>query len=309
MSAPEKIRKRVNVKDLDLELKILLEKIMKLEEENVEKDKKLNILENTIKGNQEKIVKLEKMLTENEAKKRNKDVIFDCKKCGECFSDKRDLKNHIKGNHSKEYKCKICEKVFCESWSLELHSKSHEEIVPFKCNTCSKQFYSNWRLSKHVLSHGEKGRFCHYFNNGKTCPYEEIGCKFKHEVSNNCRYDNLCHIRLCQFKHSPVSQVKQNDKEVNNRESCEGYNKYNENEQFDVDKEQHDKFRKYKEMDENEQFDVKEEICMNICWGGDHKCMDHEDDNKLLGVDVEKLRDDYNNSRKEKYQCEKCKYG
>ena len=96
---------------------------------------------------------------------------------------------------------------------------------------------------------------------------------------------------------------------VNNKKSSNSYKKYNENEQFDVDKEQRDKFRKYKEMDENEQFDVKEEICMNIRWGGDHKCMDHEDDNKLLGVDVEKLRDDYNNSRKEKYQCEKCKYG
>ena len=48
MSAPEKIRKRVNVKDLDLELKILLEKTMKLEEKHVEKDKKLNNLENTI---------------------------------------------------------------------------------------------------------------------------------------------------------------------------------------------------------------------------------------------------------------------
>ena len=125
MSAPEKIRKRINVKDLDLELKILLEKIMKLEEENVEKDKKLNILENTIKGNQEKIVKLEKMLTGYETKKIKNNVIFDCKKCGECFPYKRELTKHIKGNYSKEYKCKICEKAFCERWYLELHSKSH----------------------------------------------------------------------------------------------------------------------------------------------------------------------------------------
>ena len=33
---------------------------------------------------------------------------------------------------------------------------------------------------------------------------------------------------------------------------------------------------------------------MNICWGGDHKCFDHDENNKLLGVDVEKIRDDYN---------------
>ena len=132
------------------------------------------------------------MLTE--AQKIKKDVVFDCKKCGECFSDKRDLKNHIKGNHSKEYKCKICEKVFCESWSLELHSKSHEEIVPFKCGICDQKFYAKWRLKKHVLSHEKKGKFCHFFNYGKICPFQDIGYKFKHEVSNNCRYDKKCHI-------------------------------------------------------------------------------------------------------------------
>ena len=59
-------------------------------------------------------------------------------------------------------------------------------------------------------------------------------------------------------------------------------------------------------MDENEQFDVKEEICMNICSGEDHKCMDHDADNKLRGVDVEKIRDDYNNSRKEQAGAELC---
>ena len=98
---------------------------MNLEEKHVEKDKRLKNFENAIKDNKEIIVKLEKMLTGYETKKINKDVIFYCKKYGECFPYKRDLTKHIKGNYSKEYKCEICEKAFCEWWSLELHSESH----------------------------------------------------------------------------------------------------------------------------------------------------------------------------------------
>ena len=47
---------------------------------------------------------------------------------------------------------------------------------------------------------------------------------------------------------------------------------------------------------------------LNICWGGSHKCMNHDDDNELLGVDVVKIRDDYENCRKDKFHCEKCEY-
>ena len=289
MSALEKVGKKVTVKDLNLQLKILLEKITKLEEREVEKDKKLKNMENTIKGNKEKIVKLEKMLNKGEANKLCKDVELNCKECGESFPGKSDLTKHIKQNHAKEYKCKICEKTFSQSWSFELHTKSHEEMVPFKCNTCDKDFYSKWRLNKHVLSHSENGKFCHYFNNGKSCPFEEIGCKFKHEVSKNCRYDKKCHIKLCQFIHSPGFELKENDKEVS-------------------DKENGDKYIKYNQMDEYEQFDVYQEICLTICWSGYHKCQDHDEDNELLGVDVVKIRDDYNNRRKEKFHCEKCNY-
>ena len=289
MSAPENIGKKVTVKDLNLQLKILLEKISNLEEKEVEKDKKLKNMENTIKSNREKIAKLENIVNECEAKKICKDVKFNCKECGESFSGKRDLTKHIKQSHAKDYKCKICEETFNKSWSFELHSKSHEEIVPFKCNTCDKDFYSKWRLNKHVLSHGVKGKFCHYFNNGKICPFEEIGCKFKHEISKNCRYDKKCHINLCQFKHTPGFELEENAKEVKDKEKGDKYNKYN-------------------QMDEYNQFDVYQEICLTICWSGYHKCMDHDEDNELLGVDVVKIRDDYNNRRKEKFHCEKCNY-
>ena len=282
MSAQEKIGKKVTVKDLNIELKLLMEKIKNLEQKEVEKDVKIKDMEITIRGNKDKLAKLEKMLTEIDPKKISKEIGVMCKECGESFPSKRDLTDHIKNIHPKKYSCKMCVQSFSESWSLELHSKSHEEIVPFKCGICDQEFYVKWRLKKHVLSHEKKGKFCHFFNNGKICPFQEIGCKFKHEVSNNCRYDEKCHIKLCQFKHST------NFKEVNDKET--------------------DWYSKYNNMDENQQWDVGEEICMNICWGGSHKCMNHDDDNELLGVDVVKIRDDYENCRRDKFHCEKCEY-
>ena len=287
MSAPDKMIKKATVKDLNIELKILFEKIKKLEEKVLEKDMKLNEMEITIKGNKENIVKLEKILEKKENKKVIESFKMICRDCGKRYPYKRDLTEHMKKCHPREYNCKICEKTFCDSLKLEIHSKTHEEIVPFNCNICDKDFYSKWRLKKHISSHLKKSKFCHFFNNDKNCPFEEVGCKFKHEVANKCRYDQNCKIKLCQFQHSPF----ENQEDKNYKETGTA-----------------DKYKKYNEMNEEEHFDVKEEICVNICWGGDHKCFDHNEDNELLGVDVEKLRDDYDNGRKEKFNCEKCEY-
>ena len=108
---------------------------------------------------------------------------------------KSSLTRHIRKSHPKEHKCKFCE-------ILELHSKSYENILPFKCNICEKEFYTNWRLNKHVQSHKQNQKCCHFYNNGEYCPYEEIGCKFKHEAANNCKYDKNCSLKLCKFKHT-----------------------------------------------------------------------------------------------------------
>ena len=260
-----------------------------LEEKVEEKDRKLKLMEITIKENSEKIHQLEKMLTE---KRTNKPVHIDCKECGESFSSKSYLTRHIRASHPKEYKCKICEKTFLDSWKLELHSKLHENFLPFKCNICEKEFYVNWRLKKHVQSHEQKQKFCHFYNNGKDCPYEEIGCKFKHEAANNCKFDKNCSIKLCQFKHSQST--------VNLKENSEGL--------IDEEIKNNDNYKKYDNMNERDQFDVYQEICLTICWSGFHKCMDHDEDNELLGVNVDKIRDDYKNRREEIFHCEKCTF-
>ena len=60
-----------------------------------------------------------------------------------------------------------------------------------------------WRLDKHNKAHEMLNvKFCHYLNNNKVCPFEEIGCKFKHSIAKECRLQKQCRNKLCQFKHS-----------------------------------------------------------------------------------------------------------
>ena len=122
---------------------------------------------------------------------------------------------------------------------------------------------------------------CHYYNNLKACPYEDIGCKFEHKVSEQCYFQKQCRNKLCQFRH----ELTENEK---NKELSE--------------------LKKFDLMNDYDQFEVYQEICLNICWGGDHKCFDHDEDNRLMGIDVHKIRDDYNNDREEEFKCENCSY-
>ena len=44
-------------------------------------------------------------------------------------------------------------------------------------------------------------RLCHYYNNMKVCPFEEIGCMFRHAKSNKCWVKEFCKNKLCQYAH------------------------------------------------------------------------------------------------------------
>ena len=37
---------------------------------------------------------------------------------------------------------------------------------------------------KHISVHSENTRVCHYFSHKQKCPFEQIGCKFRHEGSD-----------------------------------------------------------------------------------------------------------------------------
>ena len=50
-------------------------------------------------------------------------------------------------------------------------------------------------------------------------------------------------------------------------------------------------------------------MCGYICWQGDHKCFEKEEENDLLGVDVKKIKDDYKNCVfEETFKCEMCNF-
>ena len=105
--------------------------------------------------------------------------------------------------HRPKFECKICEEIFGQNCKLEVHLKEkHNEIEMFNCEKCKKKFVLKWRLTKHQEIHyNPKVIKCHYFNNNKCCPFEEIGCMFEHAYSSMCKFGKSCSRDLCSFQH------------------------------------------------------------------------------------------------------------
>ena len=56
-------------------------------------------------------------------------------------------------------------------------------------------------LEKHVDAvHAGFTLYCHYYNNNKECPYDEV-CIFEHEESESCRYGKGCEREMCMYTH------------------------------------------------------------------------------------------------------------
>ena len=164
--------------------------------------KEVNILKDALKEMEtlkQRVVVLEdrNQYLEAGSKNRNLEDIIKCKKCGKSPEIAEDLKNHHESVHGgKKTKCKSCSKTFARNCELEVHLRlEHKEMEMFKCEHCDKTFVLKWRLEKHMQIHKENGasiRFCHYYNNDKVCPFADIGCMFKHENSELCRYQAKC---------------------------------------------------------------------------------------------------------------------
>ena len=90
---------------------------------------------------------------------------------------------------------------------MEEHMLTHIDVKSHNCVICGKEFVAKWRLDKHIKSHSERVKYCHYFNNNKACPYQNVGCKFRHADSPLCKYRSTCTFNLCQFKHILIEEV------------------------------------------------------------------------------------------------------
>ena len=59
--------------------------------------------------------------------------------------------------------------------------EAHQAEKKFNCDVCDKSFVLEWRYKKHVSMHTDMNvKSCHFFKNRIKCPYELIGCMFKH---------------------------------------------------------------------------------------------------------------------------------
>ena len=120
----------------------------------------------------------------------------------------------MKEIHRENIECKVCGDKFDETFKLEVHLKEHD-VETFKCELCDKTFHLKWRLNKHIQAHAMLNvKTCHYFNNGKLCPFDAVGCMFKHEKSDECRFLQNCKNKLCPFQH-PLNEETMDTSEDN----------------------------------------------------------------------------------------------
>ena len=191
---------------------------------------KISELEVKEKESETKIENIIKHIKVDEHMHVRKPDVFMCHKCKEGFKDRITLIDHIKLFHEETFLCNICDKKFETRWKLESHLKEHDILKESKCDICNKEFFLKWRLDQHSKGHSEENRkFCHFFNNGKYCTYEENGCKFIHEISRKCQ------IYRCQFNHDLEEENNREQATAVNFENLELPGKHAEEETVEID--------------------------------------------------------------------------
>ena len=272
------VKKTKTVKELEGEVNNLIEYVEKLKEQlnEVKSDiiSRIDAIEKEVNAGSEKIKSKNKQMK----KVSNTPKCVKCNLCESTFNKNVDLERHIKEQH------------------VETHQK-------FKCSMCNKEFQLKWRLTKHMRVHDESAKFCHFFNNEKTCPFEEFGCAFKHEVSPECFFKSRCKNKLCQFKHKSVSK---NSINVNTlhplQKHAEVFDDMDENNE-ETDTEQ---FR----------YDSSNVLCEHYCtsWelsGGGHHIDTQEEFFELRGVNVKNISDKYDENTEDFiqiYPCNICEF-
>ena len=88
------------------------------------------------------------------------DDLKKCKECGECVNTVKELRNHMRLQHSAgQIACNKCEKVFDQEWKLNAHLKKHRE---HSCPFCEKTFNFEDILKKHItIAHEGTKLYCH----------------------------------------------------------------------------------------------------------------------------------------------------
>ena len=119
--------------------------------------------------------------------------------------------------------CNYCDKHFERFVDLENYIKEiHGDHKEFQCDKCKKFCVLKWRLKKHMKIHEQKFvQYCHYFNNGKMCPFDELGCKYLHALAKTCKLGQNCNKRLCPNRHvEDEVDITSDNSIINDNENC-----------------------------------------------------------------------------------------
>ena len=205
----------INIIEQNKTVEELEQKIKHLEHSDITTKAKLEALENWVLKQDDNIHQLDELLSvmdKNGAVVKESNQIKElARKVSDVETNLRQVRSTTKKINksevndeqvSKSMKCKECNDEFTRNCDLEAHLEGHKREKEFKCEVCGKGFYLNWRLRRHKEVHQTQSnaRFCHYFNNSKPCPYEDIGCMFIHSKAGKCKVAS-CSFSLCQFEH------------------------------------------------------------------------------------------------------------
>ena len=166
-------------------------RIKQLECEEISTKTRIEAVENWVLSQSDSVKTLSEHVTEIDK------TLVDLKKDHETVTEEKE--NEKPGKKEVIY-CKECDKSFERNCDFEKHIEEHKLQKEFECDVCGKDFYLKWRLLKHKEMHTATKKFCHYYNNGKPCPFEAIGCMFHHSKSGTCK-TSICTNILCQFEH------------------------------------------------------------------------------------------------------------
>ena len=165
-------------------------------------------IENLLEENSRKLNEVEANMLNQKEVINNVESFFKCEECDESFRKKHDMRKHINNFHPKFIKCDYCDETFNESWKYETHLECHGIEKKKKCDVCGKEFYLEWRFKQHMNIHeNPKIKNCHYYNNNKVCPFDQVGCKFKHMRSKQCENQANCKNKLCPNQHIVIQNI------------------------------------------------------------------------------------------------------
>ena len=151
------------------------------------------------------------------------------------------------------------------------------------------------------------------------CPYQEVGCMFRHELSPQCKYKSTCNRKLCQYQHKDAVDENELEKELDSEKSFEMIISYNQGpkcDQCDHLFESDDHLKNHKEI---HHIQIKTYPCeTNHLTGTEHnlkKVDDYSEDSEDEDYS-EKCRfckrvfttyETFDNHQDSYLQCDKCK--